>query len=425
MRSIGRLSPPIVLIVGTLMLLLSGCTSTTAGGSSTPTPILTTVPPSTPTTSGPCATHATAQAEAWASGTDKPQVMGSINGAAETKLSNFVYPLGLPNEGQFGNDYFAALAWSPDAQHLAVAVVVNDGPGQLLFPYIVDTTNHAVTRVKLPNNASIPELAATNRIFAWADNHTLLVFGGFSGGDNGSSGTASYSYDLASASATPLPGVTTAYEGVVRCSTLFYLEITPLTQIGGNLGQMKGTAKLHRYDLTNHSEIGSPITLGDTSTFRGAEGNVTLMGWDASPDGTRIVYQQTKVSASDSSSSPTLSSKFFVANADGSAASPILTGATANSPAFLAISPDGKLVAATNAQPSPAVFSGSLSGGAASFYQPDAAGPPLWLADSAQFEADQPIGSGAGVERWTLNTSGGKKAGVMAHENGSIPATLP
>ncbi len=424
MKSMNRLSPPIVLIVCTLALLLYGCASPTAGGDSTPTPG-SAATPTAPTASGPCATRATATAEAWATGKDKPQVTGSINGAAATTLSNFVYPLGLPNEGQFSSDFLAALAWSPDAQHLAVAVEADAGPGRLLYPYVVDTTSHAVTRVNLPGNASIPELAAVNRIFAWADNHTLLIFGGFSGGDNGSAGTVSYSYDLTSASATPLPGVTAAYEGVVRCSTLFYLEITPLTQIGNTPGQLKGTAKLHRYDLASHSEIGSPITLGETSTFRGAEGNVSLMGWDASPDGTRIVYQQTAVSANDSSSAPTLTSKFFVANADGSAASPILTGAIANSPAFLAISPDGKLVAVTGAQPSPMVFSGSLSGGAASFYQPDASGPPLWLADSAQFEADSAVGATAGIERWALNTGGGKKAGSRVDEGGSVPATLP
>ena len=349
-------------------------------------------------------------------------MQGSINGGAETTLSNFVYPLGLPDEGQFGSDYLAALAWSPDAQHLAVAVVVNDGPGQTLFPYIVDTTSHAVTRVALPNSDGIAERAAANRVFAWADTHTLLIFGGFSGGNNGSGGTVSYSDDITTGSVTPLSGVTSAYEGVVRCSTLFYLEITPLTQAA--TGRFKGSARLHRYDLTTHSELGSPLTLGDTSTFNGAEGNVSLMGWDVSPDGTRIAYQQTSVSFS-GGGQVTINSTFMAANADGSGATPILSGATSNSTSFLAISPDGQQVAVTNAQPTPSVLSGSLSGGAAYYYQPDAQGPPVWLADSAQFEADQTIASAQGVELWPLNTAGGRQAGSLAHANGSIPATLP
>ncbi|HLV98940.1 MAG TPA: hypothetical protein VKT82_09710 [Ktedonobacterales bacterium] len=416
-------------------MVLSSCSTTAApggsnspvAGGSTPTPGGSVSTPGEATaTPGPaptaCVPHTSATAEAWVSGTSKPQVMGSINGAAETKLSNFGYPLGLPNEGAFGNDYLAALAWAPDAHHLAVAVGVDVGPGQTLFPYVVDTSTHAVTQVKLPGNTSIAEKGAANRIFAWADNHTLLIFGGFSGGNNGSAGTVSYSYDISAASLTPLPGVTTAYEGVVRCSTLFYLEVTALTQI--TVGRFKGAARLHRYDLTSHSEIGSPVTLGDTSTFSGAEGDVSLMGWDVSPDGTHIAYQQTRVSLG-TNGQIVIASKFLVANADGSGASAILTGATSNTPAFLAISPDGKQVAVTNAQPTPEVFSGSMSGGAAHFYQPDAEGPPVWLAGSAQFEADNLLGSSPGIELWALNSGGGRQSGSIVHPGGGIPATLP
>ncbi len=421
MRSLGRLPHPIWLLSCALVLLLCGC-STTALTGATSSPTATAAASGATPTPAPCATHASATAEAWATTTDQPQVKGGISGGSETTLSNFVYPLGLPNEGQFGSDYIVALAWSPDAQHLAVAVAVNDGPAQTLFPYIVDTTSHAVTRVMLPTSDGIAERAAANRVFAWADTHTLLIFGAFSGGNNGSSGTVSYSDDITTGSVSPLSGVTSAYEGVVRCSTLFYLEITPLAQVG--TGHFKGSAKLHRYDLTTHSELGSPLTLGDTSTFNGAEGIVSLMGWDVSPDGTRVAYQQTSVSFI-GSGQVTINSKFMAANADGSSATPILTGAISNSTSFLAISPDGQQVAVTNAQPTPSVLSGSLSGGAAHYYQPDAQGPPVWLADSAQFEADQPIGAGQGIELWPLNTAGGRQAGSLAHPSGSVPAMLP
>ncbi len=404
------------------VLLFSGCSASTSS-TATSSPVAngaTATPAPAPAS---CTPDMTTTAEAWATTTAHPQVMGSINGAPATTLSHFVYPLGLPSEGQFGSDYLVALAWSPDAQHVAAAVAVNIGMGQYLFPYVVDTKSHAVTRVKLPDNSGIPERAAPNRVFAWADKHTLLIFGAFSGGDNGSGGTVSYSYDITSSSLTPLPGVTAAYEGVVRCSTLFYLEITPLAQINTS-GSYKGAGRLHRYDLSSHSEIGSPITLGDTSTFRGAEGNVTLMGWDVSPDGSRIAYQQTSVSLGPNNQI-VLTSKFYAAYADGSGATPILTGATSSTAAFLAISPDGKQVAVTNAAPTPEVLSGSMSGGAAHFYQPDAAGPPVWLSGSMQFEADSLIGSAQGIARWSLNTAGGRQPGSVVHPNDGIPATLP
>src|SRR5215472_8075402 len=121
-----------------LMLLLGACSTNTLGGQ---TNAPTTTAPASGTTPSPapasCATKASATAEAWATTGDNAQVKGSINGGAATTLSNFTYPLGLPNENATGIDYLAALAWSPDAQHLAVAVGVSDGPGQTLFPYVV------------------------------------------------------------------------------------------------------------------------------------------------------------------------------------------------------------------------------------------------------------------------------------------------
>jgi hypothetical protein len=351
------------------------------------------------------------------------QVVGSINGGPETVLSTFTYPLGLQDEGQYGEDALTATAWAPDARHLVVAVAVTEPYVEALYPYIIDANTHAVTRVMLPADALASERESVHRVFAWADDHTLLIFGGFGGGNAGSGGTVTYRYDLNQNSLTPLTGVTAAYEGVVRCSTLFYLEISPLAQISGSTSS-KGSALLHRYNLTTQSEIGAPITLGDTSTFRGAEGDVQLLGWDASPDGTRIVYQQTQVSV-DNNQHLVTTSKFFAANADGSGATPILTGATATSGVFLAISPDGQWVAVTNAQPTPAVLSGSLSGGAAHYYQPDAAGPPIWLADGSGFEADMALGSDQGIERWTLNTGGGKMPGSIVHQNSDNPAILP
>src|SRR5215813_6989680 len=106
MRSVCRLANPMLLMVCMFAVLLCSCTSLTAsGGGGTPTPVSTNVPPATPTPvsgapSPTCASNATTTTEAWVTqGGEKPQVTGSINGGAETMLSNFVYPLGLPDEG--------------------------------------------------------------------------------------------------------------------------------------------------------------------------------------------------------------------------------------------------------------------------------------------------------------------------------------
>lgn len=422
MRKGQRFSHPGLFMLVLLVLSLSACSSTggaTRYGAGAPPAANGQKATATPALA-PCATHAAATAEAWVS---NKQVVGSINGGPETVLSTFTYPLGLPNEGQFGDDALTAIAWAPDARHLVVAVAVSEPYVEALYPYIVDTNTHTVTRVTLPASALASERESVHRVFAWADDHTLLIFGGFGGGGNGSGGTVTYRYDMSQNSLTPLPGVKAAYEGVARCSTLFYLEVSPLAQMSGSTSS-KGSALLHRYNLTTQSEIGAPITLGDTSTFQGAEGDVSLLGWDASLDGTKIVYQQTSVSVN-SNQQPVIASKFFAAAADGSHATQILTSATANTQAFLAISPDGQLVAVTNALPTPTVLSGNLSGGTAHYYQPDAFGPLVWLADGSGFEADLSPGSGQGIERWTLNTGGGKAQGSTVHQNSDNPAILP
>jgi hypothetical protein len=182
---------------------------------------------------------------------------------------------------------------------------------------------------------------------------------------------------------------------------------------------------LHRYDLSAQKEAGPPLTLGDTSTFDGAEGDVSLMGWDVSRDGTKLAYQQTSVSAA-AIGPVAITSTFFAANVDGSRATLILDGATANSPVHLSISPNGQLVAVTNAEPSPTVLSGSISGGPAHYYQPDALGPPVWLANSSAFEADNPLTTNSNsIDLYPLNTSGGRAPGSVAHANATSPATLP
>ena len=393
-----------------------------AGGSTaTPQrPTATAIAPTATPIVSPCAANAGAAAEAWANFTQNPQVLGSINGGPDATLSNFIYPLGLPNES---NDHLSAIAWAPDAKHLAVVVTVFQAMEQVYYPYIVDTTTHVVTRVTLPQATSLSAPNEWNpwRLLAWADNSTLLIFA--AGSSGGSEKTVSYRYDLNSGTVSPLLGVTSAAEGVVHSSLLFYLDLTPVTQLGSNSAWSKGSALLHRYDLNNNTEIGAPVRLGDTWSGAGYEGGIDFPGWDVSPDGAQIAYQQTSASL-DNNQQLVTTSNFLASNADGSNAVQILTGAIATSPAFLAISPDGRLVAVTNAMPTPTVLSGSISGGPAHFYQPDAGGPPIWLG-STLFEADLNPGSGGGIERWAVNSGGGRAQGCIAHQNSGNPATLP
>lgn len=388
-----------------LSLLLAGCGGNPAGGGQ-------------PTASGgpsaTCATTPTATGAAWVTNN---QVEGSINGGPTTTLSSFSYPLGLPGEGQFGSDELSAIVWAPDAKHLAVVVTVFQGQSQVYYPYVVDTATHAVTRVTFPGITvlSAPGAWVPWRLLAWADTHTLLIFA--AGSSGGSENSVSYRYDLNSRAATPLPGVTSAAEGVVRCSTLFYLDLTPLTQQNG-AGALQGIASLHRYDLGSQTEPGSPIRLGDTFSGAGAEGNVDFPGWDASPDGSHIAFEQTHLSGN------SLSAQLVAAKGDGSGAIPILSGITPQPDALIAISPNGMLVAATNAGSMPTVVSGALSGGPAHAYTPDSDAPPAWLADSSGFEASVIGEGGSSVERYPLNTSDGTMPGSVVVPDASNPAIL-
>jgi hypothetical protein len=103
----------LALLVIPVLLACSISTGATTGGASTgPTP--TPTPP-------PCATRASATAEAWV---QSRQVHGHIGGSAVTTLSNFVYPLGLPNESASNpySPFLTNIVWAPNARHLAVDV---------------------------------------------------------------------------------------------------------------------------------------------------------------------------------------------------------------------------------------------------------------------------------------------------------------
>lgn len=417
--------------VAALVLVLAFAVSACAGGTSSavsgsPTVGATNTPAPAP---APCATRATAQGEAWA--TAAGQIVGTLAGGAVQTLGNFTYPLGLPDEVSSDPPHIDSIAWAPDGHHLAVMIGVTL-PDTIPFeyPYIVDTATHTATRVTLPGI----EPAGSRRLLAWADNATLLIFTGIEPQhvEAGDATGLAYRYDLTSGTVSTLPGIVSPAEGVVRCSTLFWLDLPALAVIGTtSFGTQvfRGQALLHRYNLATHTEIGSPISLGDTMSEEGSAAGpqVEAPGWDVSPDGTTLAYQQMTVAV------PTgaISSHFFAAHADGSAAHPILNGgpgATSNSPSSVSISPNGAQVAVTAAEPSPDVLSGAIAGGTLRAYTPDAPSEAAWLADSSGFDVVSYLGgSTPALYRYLLSTplnAAGQAPGAQRVLGARVAATL-
>ncbi len=396
-----------------LLFIMSACSGGTSSGG---TPTATSGPASTSTPSAPaCASAATTTAEAWINEPAAHQISGTIGSAAATQLSNFVYPLGLPDEAMYsssGQPTFSDVALSPDGHHLAAIALLGADAGVTGYPFLVDTTTHAVTQIPV-TNAPAPSGysgSLTHRLLSWEDSHTLIILSGRLPGP-GDPTSVAQSFDTTTSTLTTLPGITNPMEGVVRCSTLFWLSASAYTDFGSSTlaPEYKGTAALNRYNLSTHAAIGAPIPLGDYRADAGCACGLTfnLPGWDVSQDGSHIAYQQMAVAVP----SGNINSQFFAASADGSGAIQILHGstpgaiATSNSGTYLAISPNGMQVAVTGAEPTPNIASGSMSGGDAKPYTPDAIGIPAWLPDSSGFDAVTGSSS-ANISRYLLSTPG-------------------
>jgi hypothetical protein len=226
--------------------------------------------------------------------------------------------------------------------------------------------------------------------------------------------------------------LTGGVEGEVRCGTLYWLELTPLSPSGssGGFQYYRGQANLHRYDLASHSAIGSPIAIGDTNSNGGAEGQVDWPGWDVSRDGTHLVYQQMTITFNGTENH--VSSAFKLASSDGSGATAVLAGTnpvTSTSGTHLSFSADGTQVAVTNAQSTPTVASGPTAGGTLRYYSPDAVDQPAWLPDNSGFlAATQGDTPAVDIYQYLLATplgGNGRAPGTEVHATGSDPATLP
>jgi hypothetical protein len=228
-----------------------------------------------------------------------------------------------------------------------------------------------------------------------------------------------YTYHLGAGSATQLPGVSNAVEAAVRGSTLFWDSVDTSSASSWSY-------TLHRYDLGVHSALAGSVSLGAWGTCACSPGDLHTPGWDASPDGAHIVYQV--VTPHVSSSGGIASSKIYYASADGSGATQIARYMVTTQLAKLQISPDGHWVAFTNALPSPATLTASVSspGGAGDStfhgYSPDTYNYPVWKWDSTQFwaakvdAADAQPGASTG-SLYRFNLGGSSAVGVSGGYN--------
>src|SRR6185437_793191 len=253
-----RFLPRLCFVLGCAMLsatILSGC-----GAPSGPVQVGT--PPSV--LNQVCGTTPTATAHSWVD--SNRQITGAINGGPVGQISNFSYPLGLPFEDVMAPTRPGFTTWAPDGNHLATLVEVTNPAGVMSYPFVVDTSTHVATQVQLPANmqmASPIEMEwARERSMAWADNNDLLIFAVMPApleiGGTSASNTTTYRYNLTTQTLAPLPGVTTAIQGVVRCDTLFYLELAQMKQFQAcvpgpgttTFSWYLGDARLRRYSLS-------------------------------------------------------------------------------------------------------------------------------------------------------------------------------
>jgi hypothetical protein len=398
--------------LGALTAALLGCAvgETTNSGSTTST-----TPAASPTaTLIPCATRATTSGVVWSQTGDK-QIHGSLGVAPPAVLSAFAYPLAPPAAPSYVDAGPAQISLAPDGKHMAVLqeqfLPSSDAPPQFIL-FSVDTTSHAATRIA--NVGTRADLAG------WADTKTLLYFQSPFWPSHVATENLHF-YDIAAHADSTISGVKGVAKAQVRCSTLYWSEYTPASGIGKE--------KLHRHNLTTHTEIGTPIDLGKAfrlpSEFAGPDSIIGGGDWDVSADNTTLVWQRLDtVTVASSGDAVIGASAYQKAADDGSGAVTILAGAPAAARthvANLALSPTATQVALSA---DGVMVSGGIAGGATRSYTPTSTftAAPVWLPDGSGFLAD--IFTGSTTNIYQYNVSGGL-AGAVAHANSSSADALP
>ena len=398
-------------------------TATALSAKPTPPPAGTEEPTATPFPGAPTPTPGAqppaAPAIAWVRLDDQhtAQVWASIGGGVPKQVTHNPGTGEPCSDGIFGSPMF-----SPDLRHIVVAGGTGCTDGGIAGPiYVVTVATGALTVVPASTDWSV---STDERSYGWLDNDTLFWV-------NGQTGI--YEYSLRRQTATQLPLITGASEAVVRGTTLFYLSG------GDNPEEFVVHSILHRYSMTSQRDLGT-IDLGMLRLCGCTRGNIHLQGWDVSADGSHVVYQVTTPSATVSSdwsqAVGIASSAIFYARADGSNAARILRYMVTNGLVRMRLSPNGQLVAVTNATPAPDVISGCVNSpgerGDPCFhaYTTSAVDHPAWSADNHAFLAtrdDAPaptngrLNNGEGLYRFTV----GVAAGVLFQTSGYNPWSAP
>jgi hypothetical protein len=341
------------------------------------------------------------------------QVWASVNDGAAHQVTHMAAPSGECVRDQ----HWSPPVFSPDLAHIVGgwgSGNCGDGPeaGDL---YVIDAATGAATLVNgpsYPGNILLSVRQAgwiTNTTLWWTDGSAVYTYAlgaahGTALGTIGSSGGSSYTY---------------APDAVLRGNTLFFVTVT------GTSGVLTRTFALKRFDMTTHTVLAGSVSLGSDHICECSLGDRTEPGFDASSDGTHIVYQKATASSGDSGEG-IASSKFYYANADGSSASQIASYATSHTFTRMQFSPDGRLVSISRAFSSPSVLTASVTSPGASgdpdlhFYNPDGSAYAVWDWKGTHLwtgTADVSGDGGANVETYTLGTA----AGSLAYSNANNP----
>lgn len=358
-------------------LAFAGCSSSptststsTGGGTSTPHPTATTAGGGSGGGSGATPTPAPAVAPphafAWYQydSASVPQIWASLNGGVPAQITH----VAADHSVCVDQIAWSPPVFSPDLTHIVAALgSFNCGDGVMSGAVAVVTVSSGAVAV-VPGSGGTNDIRINQREAGWVNNSTIwyINYNGL------------YTYPLGGGSATLVNALSNPEEGALRGSTFFWSN-----------GGQSGPQHLQRFDLSSHSALPGVISLGSTGSCACSPGDYRTPGWDASADGSHVVYQV----ATPSSAMPggVASSTFYYANADGSGASQIAHVVVTNHAARLLLSPNGARVAMSAALPSPSVITASVSSPGTSsdpnmhFYHPDGVAFPVWKWDSSTF----------------------------------------
>lgn len=285
---------------------------------------------------------------------------------------------------------WGAPVFSPDLKQI-VAIQGNEpcgDTGQYGGAVVeVNVASGAVTAIPSASSPAALNMWNWQRGVGWIDGQTIWYL----------DADGLHQYTVGAPSAQLLStSITNVDDAVLRGTTLFFAGVTSTHTDGSQ------TVGIRRFDMSAHTMLAGSISLGVIQTNEvtcrcPAAPNYPLPGWDVSADGSHVVYQVSQLGppppgASNGDPTP-LKSQFFYANADGSGASQIASYVTSSYPVKMQLSPDGKLVAITDALPAPSLVTASVSSAGAkgdpnlTFYDktqnPDSY--PVWKWDGSGF----------------------------------------